>query len=226
MQKQIEKVIDGVTYVGNPELLSCSGCVGDNHDYLCDRLCEGVRCRHNWSKKPVEQPMSVTIEGDDGVILRCTEEFREKLINHPKVIEVFNTKHGYTNVNPPAPSNRPAVPPAPTQKTSEAHKGIKTDTGKPRFTLIPPFALEQVAICLTEGLKTHPDKDNWKLVENGKERFLDSLYRHWNQYQMGEVFDRDNPNVRNLSAIIVNALFALEFEVNPELNGTKEKTND
>ena len=43
---------------------------------------------------------------------------------------------------------------------------------------------------------------------------------------MGEVFDRDNPNVRNLSAIIVNALFALEFEVNPELNGTKEKTND
>jgi hypothetical protein len=103
--------------------------------------------------------------------------------------------------------------------TKSLVQGVKTDTGKPRYTLIPPFALEQVAICLTEGLKTHPAKDNWKLVERGKERFLDSLYRHWNQYQMGEVFDRDNPSVRNLAAIIVNALFVLEFEVNPELKG-------
>lgn len=98
-------------------------------------------------------------------------------------------------------------------------KGVKTDTGKPRYGLIPPFALEQVAICLTEGLKTHPDKDNWKLVENGKERFLESLERHFQQYKMGETFDRDEPKVRNLAAVIVNALFALEFEVNPELKG-------
>lgn len=102
--------------------------------------------------------------------------------------------------------------------TIDEQQGVKTDTGKPRYGLIPPFALEQVAICLTEGLKTHPKKDNWKLVENAKERFLESLERHFQQYKMGEVFDRDNPNVRNLAAVIVNALFALEFEVNPELN--------
>ena len=97
-------------------------------------------------------------------------------------------------------------------------EGVKTDTGKPRYSLIPAFALEQVAICLTEGLKTHPAKDNWKLVKNAKERFIDSMYRHAEQHRMGEVFDRDNSNVRNLSAVIVNALFALEFEVNPSLN--------
>ena len=104
------------------------------------------------------------------------------------------------------------------QPTINEQQGVKTDTGKPRYGLIPPFALQQVAICLTEGLKTHPTKDNWKLVKDGKERFLESLERHFQQYKMGEVFDRDEPNVRNLAAVIVNALFALEFEVNPELN--------
>lgn len=201
MQTQIEKIVygvtvDGVTYERNYKSTPCSSCEG----------CVA------FIKEEATTLCDALVEDD------CCHSYIFKI----KDI----TKNNYTNVNPLAKSYCPPFPPAPTQKTSGAHQGVKTDTGKPRFTLIPPFALEEMAICLTEGLISHPDKDNWKLVENGKERFLDSLYRHWNQYQMGEVFDRDNPNVRNLAAIMVNAAFALEFEVNPELNGTKEKTND
>jgi hypothetical protein len=208
-----DKVVEGVTYeaIKSPHG-NCLGCVAwDSSQVNCHRLTT-PNCAQDyvWKIKDVtkseatEEDDWVTIEdGLDG-ILRCTEDFKQKLLQHPKVIEAYQRLY----------------PPTQKEVTSET-QGVKTDTGKPRYTLIPPFALEQVAICLTEGLKTHPAKDNWKLVENGKERFLDSLYRHWNQYQMGEIFDRDNPNVRNLAAIIVNALFVLEFETNPELKGNK-----
>lgn len=206
-----DKIVDGIAYERDYLSRGCDNCVADgykptsNGTSLCtlinDRNCSDC---YSFKVKDITKKHEawVTIEGDNGAVLECTEEFREKLINHPKVIAAYE-KSIVKEVK---------------HSTSE-QKGVKTDTGKPRYGLIPPFALEQVAICLTEGLKTHPAKDNWKLVENAKERFLESLERHFQQYKMGEVFDRDNPNVRNLAAVIVNALFALEFEVNPELKG-------
>lgn len=100
-------------------------------------------------------------------------------------------------------------------------EGVKEDTGKPQYSLIPPYALEQVAKCLTEGLKTHPMRDNWKLVPDAKKRYLDSLIRHQEQYRQGQYFDKDSPTVPNLAAVIVNALFLLEFEHNPELKDSE-----
>lgn len=167
MQKQIEKVIDGITYIGNPEHLFCKGCVGDKHDYLCDRLCEGIRCRHNWSKKPVEHPI----------------------------------------------------------KLGEKIEGVKFDQDKIKYSLLPSYALEAAAKNMTDGLKKYPERDNWRKVDNAQERYLDALYRHLEAHRRGDVYDTESsdPTNTHLAAVVVNAMFLLEFLLNPELNKGENK---
>jgi hypothetical protein len=96
----------------------------------------------------------------------------------------------------------------------------KYDSGKPQFDLIPAKALEKVAELLTLNLKKYPDRDNWKKLENNKERFFQSLLRHINKHQQGELYDKESldPTTLHLTAIITNALFLLEMQVNPDYN--------
>ena len=101
-------------------------------------------------------------------------------------------------------------------KTTE---GVKYDSDKIQYSLIPPYALESVAKNLTAGLKKYPGRDNWKLVDNAKERYLDALYRHLEAHRKGEFIDSESSveNMPHLAAVIANAMFLLEFELNPEL---------
>lgn len=107
-------------------------------------------------------------------------------------------------------------PPRPTVST----EGIKYDDDKLKYSLIPSYALEAVAKNLTAGLKKYPHRDNWQLVNNAEERYLDALMRHLEQHRRGEIFDTDNidPTTTHLSAVAVNCMFLLEFLLNPNLN--------
>ena len=98
-------------------------------------------------------------------------------------------------------------------------EGIKYDSDKLQYTLIPPLALEQVARNLTIGLKKYPERNNWKKVDNAEERYLDALYRHLEAHRKGEVFDPDSsvPDMYHLAAVAVNALFLLEFMLDDKL---------
>jgi len=97
--------------------------------------------------------------------------------------------------------------------------GVKYDSDKLQYTLIPPLALEQVARNLTIGLKKYPERNNWKKVDNAEERYLDALYRHLEAHRKGEVFDPDSsvPDMYHLAAVAVNALFLLEFMLDDKL---------
>lgn len=97
-------------------------------------------------------------------------------------------------------------------------QGIKYDPDKLQYSLIPPHALEEVAKNLTIGLKKYPHRDNWKLVQDAEQRYLDALIRHLEAHRKGEIFDPDNPSVYHLAAVAVNAMFLLEFMTNPELD--------
>lgn len=101
----------------------------------------------------------------------------------------------------------------------ENTEGVKYDSDKIQYSLIPPYALESVAKNLTAGLKKYPGRDNWKLVDNAKERYLDALYRHLEAHRKGEFIDSESSveNMPHLAAVIANAMFLLEFELNPEL---------
>lgn len=109
---------------------------------------------------------------------------------------------------------------APTQKASEPNQGVKFDDGKTLYSLVPPYALEAVAKNLTAGLKKYPSRNNWMLVENAKERYLDALMRHLESHRKGEIYDTENidPTTTHMSAVAVNAMFLLELMLNTELN--------
>lgn len=107
---------------------------------------------------------------------------------------------------------------------TEQMAGTKYDGDKLQYDLIPPFALEAVARNLTLGLKKYKEPNNWQKVPNAEKRYLNAIMRHLEAHRKGEVYDPDSPvpDMPHLAAITVNALFLLEFMLNPNL---KESQN-
>ena len=58
-----------------------------------------------------------------------------------------------------------------------AVQGVKFDNGKTEYSLLPPFALEEVATVLTENTKKY-DRENWRYVDNLERRYFDAGQRH------------------------------------------------
>lgn len=83
--------------------------------------------------------------------------------------------------------------------------GLKYDSGKLRFGLIPTETTNALAEVLTFGAEKYA-KDNWKLLENGKERYLDALYRHLESYRSGEYTDKES-GFSHLSHCLCNLAF-------------------
>ena len=103
--------------------------------------------------------------------------------------------------------------------------GTKYDEDKLQYSLIPSYALEQVAKNLTVGLKKYKERDNWKKVQGAEQRYLDALYRHLEAHRRGELYDADSsaPNMPHLAAVAVNAMFLLEFMLDPALKKKENK---
>jgi Domain of unknown function (DUF5664) len=106
-------------------------------------------------------------------------------------------------------------------------EGVKYDSDKTQYSLVPPYALEAVAKNLTSGLKKYPHRNNWQLVDNAEERYLDAMLRHIEEHRKGNIYDTDNsdPTTTHLSAVAVNSMFLLELMLNPTLEKTNEHTN-
>lgn len=97
--------------------------------------------------------------------------------------------------------------------------GTKYDADKLDYTLIPPHALQELARNLTEGLKKYRERDNWKKVPEAQERYLKALYRHLEAHRRGEIYDSESSasNMPHMAAVAVNAMFLLEFMLDPNL---------
>jgi len=73
-----------------------------------------------------------------------------------------------------------------------------TNEGKIRWDLLPLEALKRVAQHYTNGAKKY-EANNWKKGIS-TERFIESAFRHWAEYLLGET-DEDH-----LSAVVFNIL--------------------
>jgi hypothetical protein len=104
-------------------------------------------------------------------------------------------------------------------ESTEQVAGTKYDSGKLQYSLVPPHALAEVARNLTAGLEKYKQRNNWQLVPNAEQRYLDALYRHLEAHRRGEIYDTDSttPNMPHMAAVAVNAMFLLEFMLNPNL---------
>ena len=114
------------------------------------------------------------------------------------------------NIGPISPGIPTVANPLKTIRMSESI-GKKYDSGKPQYGLIPPNALKQVAEVLTFGA-TKYGPDNWRHVDNAKERYFDALQRHVWEWKMGQQTDPETSK-HHMAHAICCALFIAELEI-------------
>jgi hypothetical protein len=88
--------------------------------------------------------------------------------------------------------------------------GVKFDGGKPRFGLIPPVALLEVAEVMTFGAQKYAP-DNWRKVEGGHSRYVEAALRHVNAHLRGDRQD-DESSLSHLSHAVASLMMAMESD--------------
>lgn len=69
-------------------------------------------------------------------------------------------------------------------------KGMKFDSEKNDYSLIPPRSMDELAEVLTAGAKKY-ERDNWKKVEDGENRYFAAALRHLWAIRNGEINDEE-----------------------------------
>ena len=90
--------------------------------------------------------------------------------------------------------------------------GLKFDTDKIDWTLMPWAELEQVLMILEFGAKKYA-RDNWKKIE--PERYEKAAMRHLISYVTGELNDPESGK-SHLAHLVCNALFLMWNDNNQE----------
>lgn len=101
-----------------------------------------------------------------------------------------------------------------------SEQGRKYDGGKFRYDLIPVLALEETAKVVTKGAEKYDD-ENWKLVPEGRRRYLAAAMRHIQQWRKGEIYDEEM-GTHHIANAISNLMFILE----KELRGWEDSSED
>jgi len=87
--------------------------------------------------------------------------------------------------------------------------GIKYDTEKHRYDLIPPFALDSMVAVLTHGAAKY-SPDNWRHVDNGETRYFAAINRHLWAWKRGETNDPES-GFSHLAHALCNLMFLYEL---------------
>lgn len=74
------------------------------------------------------------------------------------------------------------------KQPTETEQGVKYDSGKLEYSLIPKGVLTPIIRVLQQGCQKY-SKDNWQHVNTPKERYYNALQRHINQWWEGEKYD-------------------------------------
>jgi hypothetical protein len=98
--------------------------------------------------------------------------------------------------------------------STEAHVGRKFDQAKPDYTLLPWDAVEEVVKVLDFGAKKY-DRDNWKYVDDARNRYLAAAFRHMAAYARGEQVDPET-GLSHMAHAGCCVLFLLSMEKNDE----------
>ena len=95
-------------------------------------------------------------------------------------------------------------------------QGLKFDSGKPRWSLLPMKAVEEQVKVMGFGAQKY-EAHSWKTVPNGIERYTDAAFRHLVAYTQGEDNDPES-GLHHLAHALCCVSFVLELE--------KEKSNE
>jgi hypothetical protein len=87
--------------------------------------------------------------------------------------------------------------------------GLKFSQGKIRYSLVDPIGLRQEAAIMTFGAEKY-EPQSWQQVEDGIERYTESLLRHIHDFLGGEDLDKDT-GMHHLAHARCNTTFLLYF---------------
>lgn len=91
-------------------------------------------------------------------------------------------------------------------------KGIKFDSEKPDYSLLPFAPIDDVVRVLTYGAKKY-DRDNWRHVE--RYRYEAAMMRHISSYMQGEKYDHET-GINHLAHAMCSLIFLMEFDKKDE----------
>ena len=95
-------------------------------------------------------------------------------------------------------------------KPTVLKEGVKYDSDKPRWELIPFRAMQEVVEVLTYGSKKYAD-NNWKIVPGARSRYISAAFRHFTASVDGEKNDPETGK-SHLAHAVCCLLFLLWFE--------------
>ena len=95
--------------------------------------------------------------------------------------------------------------------------GMKFDSEKTRWRLLPWDQLKEVAEILTFGAKKYKE-DNWKHVADAEKRYTDATLRHFTTWLQGEKVDPESGR-SHLAHAVCNLLFLMWFDKKGVDNG-------
>lgn len=88
--------------------------------------------------------------------------------------------------------------------------GVKFDTCKGQWSLVPTGVMNDVVDVLTKGAQKYAP-DNWKHVPESRRRYYDALMRHTTSWWEGELNDPETGN-SHLSHAICCLMFLHWFD--------------
>lgn len=89
-------------------------------------------------------------------------------------------------------------------------EGVKHDEDKPKFSLMKPDALMEMVAVLTYGAKKY-SPDNWKHLENARQRYFDAANRHLWQWYGGEKRDPES-GLHHLAHAMSSLMFLIQMD--------------
>lgn len=89
-------------------------------------------------------------------------------------------------------------------------QGMKFDTGKLDYTLVPWDGVEEIVKVLEFGARKYA-RDNWKHVEGAQTRYLAAAFRHMIAYNQGQTTDQET-GLSHLAHAGCCLLFLLSLE--------------
>lgn len=97
-----------------------------------------------------------------------------------------------------------------TQFVRDTEEGIKYDSEKPDYSLIPPNALDETVKVLTYGAKKYAP-DNWRKLDNALNRYFAAAQRHMWAIKRGEIHDPET-NLHHAAHAIASLMFFIELD--------------
>ena len=92
-------------------------------------------------------------------------------------------------------------------ESKKTEPGIKYDTDKLRWDLLPIECIEDCVKILTFGAGKY-GPDNWKTLDNFEDRYYAALMRHLTSWRKGERVD-DESGLPSMAHVLCNVVFLL-----------------